>query len=148
MASRGPDDSENGERERLRASYLSLRQHVAVLLNELPRSVPDLTVHDVSHVDALWETASMVCGDRQALNPAEAYVLGAAFALHDAAMGLAAYPDGIVEAMGTRAWQDLVAATFVEIEGGEPGILAMTLSLGRSPTDFVASASTIPTASS
>ena len=37
----------------------------------------------------------------------------------------------------TIAIDETPVGTFVEIEGGQEGILAMTTSLGRSPTDFV-----------
>lgn len=37
----------------------------------------------------------------------------------------------------TIAIDETPIGTFVEIEGGEPGILAMTEALGRSPDDFV-----------
>jgi hypothetical protein len=53
--------------------------------------MPTYTVHDLTHADALWETASLVTGPDVELNPAEGFVLGAAFLFHDAAMGLAAY---------------------------------------------------------
>jgi adenylate cyclase class 2 len=37
----------------------------------------------------------------------------------------------------TIALDETPVGTFIEIEGGEPGILAMTMALGRSPSDFV-----------
>jgi hypothetical protein len=106
-----PDDH-GKERERLRASYLSLRENAVPLLAEAARSTPNFTVHDITHVDALWETAGLVCGESTSLTPAEAYVLGCAFVLHDAAMGLAAYPGGLPEALGERRWRDLLAVSY------------------------------------
>jgi hypothetical protein len=100
------------QRERLRVSYLSLRDNAMVLLAEAARSTPHFTVHDITHVDALWETASLVCGDRTILTPTEAYVLGCAFILHDAAMGLAAYKEGLAEAIGPQRWRDLLAVEY------------------------------------
>jgi hypothetical protein len=90
-----------------------MRTNAVILLGELGHSVPDFTVHDISHVDALWETASLICSDVVSLTPAEAYVLGCAFILHDAAMGQAAYPDSLPEVYGETRWRDLLAVAFV-----------------------------------
>ncbi|MFD5475332.1 ATP-binding protein [Streptomyces sp. NPDC127105] len=109
-----------GQRERLRTSYTELRRKAGVLLEENARSMPDFTVHDISHVDALWETADLVCGSEVTLNPAEAYVLGCAFVLHDAAMGAAAYGTTVPEALGEKRWRDLVSLAYFEREGCWP----------------------------
>ncbi|MDN3266660.1 ATP-binding protein [Streptomyces sp. MA15] len=113
-------DPHAGQRERLRTSYAELRRKASVLLGENARSMPDFTVHDISHVDALWETADLVCGDTVTLNPAEAYVLGCAFVLHDAAMGTAAYGTTVPEALGEKRWRDLVSLAYYEQEGCWP----------------------------
>lgn len=105
-------DEQGKARELLRVSYEALRKNVSTLLAEASRSTPDFTVHDITHVDALWETASLVCGDTNTLTPAEAYVLGCAFVLHDAAMGLAAYPDGLIKSIGEERWRDLLAVEY------------------------------------
>lgn len=113
-------DVHENERERLRASYLSTRDNAKILLNELARSVPDFTVHDITHVDALWETAGLVYGTGNPLNPAEAYVLGCAFVLHDAAMGLAAYGDDLPSVLGQAQWRDLLSVVFANEIGRWP----------------------------
>jgi hypothetical protein len=46
------------------------------------------------------------------MNPAEAFVLGGAILLHDAAHVLAAYPGGLTEIQGTTEWKDLIAQRF------------------------------------
>ncbi|WP_457584575.1 HD domain-containing protein [Ensifer canadensis] len=81
--------------------------------------MPDYTVHDISHLDALWEMASLVVNDDLTLNPAEAFVLGAAILLHDASMTLAAYPGGIEELKTLTEWQDFVAISKTRT-GSEP----------------------------
>lgn len=101
------------QRERLRSSYLLTRTHAATLLGELSLSVPEFTMHDITHVDALWETASLVAGPETALTPAEAYVLGCAFIFHDAAMGLAAYERPFTDALGSARWRDLLTSVFI-----------------------------------
>ncbi|MFW9088101.1 HD domain-containing protein, partial [Pseudomonas sp. P2758] len=67
--------------------------------------MPSLTVHDITHIDALWWTASEVAGSDYPLNPAEAFVLGGAFLLHDSAHCIAAYPGGIEEIRKLPEWQ-------------------------------------------
>ncbi|UOB11551.1 ATP-binding protein [Streptomyces sp. HP-A2021] len=120
LAGRPGPDAHAEQRERLRTSYTELRKQAAVLLDENARSMPDFTVHDISHVDALWETAELVCGDKVVLNPAEAYVLGCAFVLHDAAMGAAAYGTTVPEALGEKRWRDLVSLAYYHREGCWP----------------------------
>lgn len=120
LAARPDPDAHAEQRERLRTSYVELRKKAAVLLDENARSMPEFTVHDISHVDALWETADLVCGARVTLNPAEAYVLGCAFVLHDAAMGTAAYGTSVPEALGEKQWRDLVAIAHYNQNGCWP----------------------------
>ncbi len=109
-------------RKALRLSFLQIRQRVADLLAQIPRDVPGLTVHDISHIDALWETASLIAGNNYRLNPAEAFVLGVALLLHDAAMSLAAYPRGISELKTTPQWKDTIAALLHLKTGESPSI--------------------------
>ncbi|MEV0740890.1 ATP-binding protein [Streptomyces sp. NPDC050549] len=120
LAPRPSGDAQAEQRERLRTSYVELRRKAAVLLQENERSMPDFTVHDISHVDALWETADLVCGRQVTLNPAEAYVLGCAFVLHDAAMGEAAYGTSVRETLGEKRWRDLVSVAYYQQEGCWP----------------------------
>lgn len=120
LAARPDDDPHAEQRERLRSSYLELRKKAAVLLQENSRSMPDFTVHDITHVDALWETADLVCGSAVQLNPAEAYVLGCSFVLHDAAMGEAAYGTSVPEALGEARWRDLLSVAYYHQEGCWP----------------------------
>jgi hypothetical protein len=108
------------DEERLRPSYLATRDKAKVLLGELSRSTPHFTVHDITHVDALWETASMLCGSSVTLTPAEAYVLGCAFILHDAAMGAASFQESIPAAIGTLRWHDLLSSFIVNETGNWP----------------------------
>jgi hypothetical protein len=120
LEARDRQDDHAHQRARLRTSYLSLREHAAVLMGEAPRDALQFTVHDINHVDALWETADLVCGSENRLTPAEAYVLGCAFVLHDAAMSLAAYKEGLPAAVGEQEWRDLLAVTYFNHEGNWP----------------------------
>ena len=92
LAPRDPDEHKE-ERERLRSAFVLFRERASVLALEIEKDLPGITVHDVTHLDALWELASLIAGDGYTLNPAEAFVLGGAILLHDLGMSLAATPN-------------------------------------------------------
>ena len=89
--------------------YNSFRNRADMLVSRIPVYMPGLTVHDSSHSDALWEIASLVAEDQISINPPEGYVLGAAILLHDAAMSVSAFPNGMADIKKTLAWQDTLA---------------------------------------
>lgn len=109
------DACENA-RDKLRQSFLSFRERVAQLVSTLGAELPGLTVHDITHIDALWRVANQIAGPDYPLNPAEAYVLGGAFLLHDSAHVLAAYPRGVDQLKETLHWQDLIAQRHAGVE--------------------------------
>jgi len=81
--------------------------------------MPGYTVHDITHLDALWETASLVAEVTLTLNPPEAFVFGGAVLLHDAGMTLAAYPGGMTEVRALPEWED-----FAALQAAKSGIAA------------------------
>ena len=93
---------------RLKESFVGFRENVILLSNEISRNLPEYTVHDITHIDALWEMSDCICGSDYELNPVEGYVLGGAFLLHDLAMSLAAYPNGIKDLEHMAIWSDTV----------------------------------------
>ena len=97
------------EQEFFRTQYMLLRERAAQLVSRIVADMPEMTIHDISHSDALWDTASLVAEGAVNVNPAEAFVLGASILLHDAAMSLAAFPGGLEEIKNTIAWKDAVA---------------------------------------
>jgi hypothetical protein len=109
-------DAYEHAREKLRQSFLSFRERVAQLVSTLGAELPGLTVHDITHIDALWRVANQIAGPDYPLNPAEAYVLGGAFLLHDSAHVLAAYPRGVDQLKETLHWQDLIAQRYAGIQ--------------------------------
>lgn len=109
-------DGFNQQREILRQAFLSFRERAAQLVNEIHTLLPQLTVHDITHLDALWRVADEIAGPGYELNPAEAFVLGGAFLLHDAAHVLAAYEDGLAGIKKTVEWRDLIAQRFDGVE--------------------------------
>lgn len=102
-------DSTTEEQEFFRTQYLSIRERAAQLVSRIAVDLPGMTIHDISHLDALWDTASAVAEGAVNINPAEAFVLGASILLHDAGMSLAAYPGGLTEVKATVAWKDAIA---------------------------------------
>ena len=102
-------DCDKEEQQFFRTQLLSIRDRAAHLVSRISADLPYMTVHDISHLDALWDTASIVSKEAVCLNPAEAFVFGTSIFLHDAGMSLAAYPEGRTEVMKTIAWSDTVA---------------------------------------
>lgn len=113
-ASLGSCSSSNGDR--LRSALAQFRDRVEKLLQPLGDQLPGLTVHDVTHLDALWRTASEIAGPKFELNPAEAFVLGGAILLHDAAHVVCAFEGGLSEIRETSEWKDLIAQDFQGIQ--------------------------------
>lgn len=104
-------DDHASARTRLQQAWSRMRENVATLVTMIPTDCKDLTVHDVSHLDALWEMASILAGADYPLNPAEAFVLGGAILLHDAGLSAAAFPGGLAELKARQEWSDIAAAT-------------------------------------
>lgn len=103
------DDGFDNQRDILAQAYRDFRGRVELLLKQIQSELPSLTLHDITHVDALWRIASEIAGHDYPLNPAEALVLGGAFLLHDAAHCRAAFSGGINELRQTTEWRDTVA---------------------------------------
>lgn len=102
-------DATPDEQLRLAACYESMRQRASALVAKIAGDLPFMTVHDVTHLDTLWEMSSIACGNSVELNPAEAFIFGGAVLLHDASMSLAAFPGGITELKQQIEWRDLYA---------------------------------------
>ena len=79
-----------------------------MLSKEISRDFPEFTVHDITHIDALWELANQIIDPKYPLTPAEAFVLGGAFLIHDLGMGLAAYPEGKEALYKKPIWKDTI----------------------------------------
>ena len=98
------EDGLDTQRNILITAFTDFRKRVSLLIGHIHKDMPSLTVHDITHVDALWWTASEIAGPDYPLNPIEAFVLGGAFLLHDAAHCIAAYPGGIDEIRLLPEW--------------------------------------------
>jgi hypothetical protein len=108
------------ERQRLRSSLDQLRERAGLLANEISVDLRGLTVHDLSHSDALWDVAEVITGESAGLNPLETFVLGASFLIHDLGMGLAAYPQGLDSLKCHRLWIGMVRNFFKKQAGRSP----------------------------
>jgi len=116
LAEQGFRDPFRVERERLRSAYRSLRDKAKDLASLIAESHPQFTIHDVTHLDALWDLAALVAGSDIELNPAEAFVLGSAFLIHDLGMALESYPHGILDLQADPAWSDtLISLLFAQL---------------------------------
>ena len=109
FASIHEDPEASRARSRLREAFMGFRERAKSLAAEIPRDLPDFTVHDISHLDALWETADLIAGQQVSLTPPEAFLLGGSILLHDLGMSLAAYPGGSDELKRSEVWRDAVA---------------------------------------
>jgi len=94
------------ERARLRVALENLRDRAKLISNLIATDLPNFTVHDITHLDALWEYAELLNGTEQHLTPCEAFVLGAAFLIHDLGMAAAAYPEGPTALESDSLWAD------------------------------------------
>jgi Histidine kinase-, DNA gyrase B-, and HSP90-like ATPase len=109
LANQGKDPFSR-EREQLRNAFYSFRKNTEVLVGRIAVALPSLTKHDIGHLDALWETATLIAGDSYPMNPLEGFVFGGAILLHDAALCYEAYSGGIDAIRGTVVWKDAYAA--------------------------------------
>ena len=100
------DESNNEDVARLVTSLRDIRTKAKALTSRIAASLPGLTIHDVSHLDALWTVASTVAGRPFPLNPLEAYIFGATALLHDAGLCFEAYSGGRQALRGTLQWRD------------------------------------------
>jgi hypothetical protein len=115
-----PNDDSHIERAKLRMSFISFRERAGQLANEIRKDLPDLTMHDITHFDALWEIASQIVGDNYILTPTEGYVLGGAILLHDLAMSLATIPGGFTGIKASQRWKDLLYTSYQDLFDRNP----------------------------
>ena len=95
-----------------------MRDKVIPLVGRISHDMQHMTVHDISHLDALWEMGSIIVEDSFALNPPEAFVFGASALIHDAAMTVEAYPGGKEGLKQGIVWKDSFARLKMEREEG------------------------------
>lgn len=105
------DNTEYGndsQREELRQAFFRVRDNAKYILDKIRNDFPSLTVHDISHVDSLWQVGSVITGDDYDINPLEGFVLGCAFLMHDAVLSYEA-AGGRERLRDTIEWKDYYA---------------------------------------
>lgn len=118
--SQSNSDDENNPQEKLRSAFLKFRERAGQIAGEINRDLPEYTVHDITHLDALWEMADLIAGEDFYITPTEAFVLGGGFLIHDLGNGLAAYPEGIDTLRSNQLWNDTVTALLKKKLGRYP----------------------------
>lgn len=102
------EDAEDYLRKDLRDAFEVARKNTEQILNKIRADFPALTVHDITHVDSLWQVGSVITGEEYELNPLEGFVLGCAFLMHDAVLSYDA-AGGQDALRATKEWQDFYA---------------------------------------
>ena len=105
---------------RLVTSLRSARERASLLTSRIVDSLPGLTLHDISHLDALWGVASTIAGDDYTLNPLDCYLFGMAVLLHDAALCHEAYSGGQDAVRATTVWKDAYNRRFTNQGNVDP----------------------------
>lgn len=97
--------------EDLNTVFKSVRRVVYALAETTNRSVPDFTDHTIRHMDALWGVADKIltADECQQMTPAEAFLLGVGFYLHDIGMAYAATEVAIAELRASRPYRAFLA---------------------------------------
>jgi hypothetical protein len=67
-------DASSEEQAFFRLHFENARERAKTLVSQIASGLPGYTVHDVTHLDALWETADLVAPQSLSLNPPEAFV--------------------------------------------------------------------------
>ena len=58
-------------RERLTNAFEIAHNNASFLLDKIRIDFPSLTIHDITHVNSLWQVASIIAGKDYQLNPLE-----------------------------------------------------------------------------
>ena len=103
-----PDDEFAKEREGLRVAYERSREKMICILGQIRNDFPNLTIHDISHVDSLWGVTDVIIGEDYPITPLEGFVLGCAFLIHDSVLSYEAV-GGKDRLRSNAYWKDTYA---------------------------------------
>jgi len=110
IPNKNKDNLYENKNEFLRVELEKFRDKAKILASEISMNLPDFTVHDITHIDALWEATELIVGKDFDITPIEKFVLGGAFFIHDLGMGLASFPNGVDELKKEEIWKDTVVS--------------------------------------
>ena len=90
----------------LREIFLQMRARVANIVQDISKDLREFTIHDITHLDSLWEMADLILDEDYEITPLEAFVFGGSVLLHDAGLTLSAYPGGWEQIQSMPEWED------------------------------------------
>ncbi|AEH63621.1 HD domain-containing protein [Zymomonas mobilis] len=93
----------------LRSTFETAHDRIKPIVRQAHIDCQGLTIHDESHLDALWQLADIIAGDNYPLNPLEAFIFGCSVLFHDSALAVVAYEDGLDGLKKTAEWQRAMA---------------------------------------
>ncbi|MFC6268415.1 HD domain-containing protein [Frigoriflavimonas asaccharolytica] len=103
------DQTNDLDKDKLKLSFIESREKIKKLVSKVSADFPGLTLHDITHLDKLWEMADLLLNGKFHLNPLEVYILGISILLHDAGLTLFAYENGLDFIRTNVFWQDTIA---------------------------------------
>lgn len=69
------NDGNEPAKLRLESALDTVRKNAASLGEKISTDFPNLTIHDVTHMDAIWQVADLLVGAQHNLNPLEIFVI-------------------------------------------------------------------------
>jgi hypothetical protein len=105
LGSTGNNPREESAIAALRSTFETAHTRIKPIVRQAHLDCAGLTIHDESHLDALWQLANTISGDQYEINPLEAFVFGCSVLFHDSALAVAAYEGGLDALKATPEWQ-------------------------------------------
>ncbi len=93
---------------RIITAYSKFRDRTKIIGDQIFRDHPEFTIHDITHSDSLWDTASLISGSHYKLTPTEVFVFGGAILVHDLAMAKIVYSQDLEELKKKPEWFDTI----------------------------------------
>lgn len=113
----------------LLAALTNIRETAEQLGETIARDLPSFTDHSIRHMDALWRVAEKVLttSEIDEMSPAEVFLLGAGFYLHDIGMAYAATREGRRRLEQSDEYQAAIASV-PQDRRSDPDVVANAIS--------------------